>query len=148
MIIDRLERAEKYYYLNANLKTAFKFIKDNDIKSLKPGKYDIEGENAYLIIAEGKPDADFENKLEAHKKYIDIQMAVIGSFGLSWKAIEDCNNLIAGYEPEEDAAYYSDESDFEIMLNPGCFAILFPEDAHYPKLPVENIKKAVFKIKI
>jgi YhcH/YjgK/YiaL family protein len=148
MIIDRLERAEKYYFLNENLKTAFKFIEKNDLKSLKPGKYEIDGENAYLIIAEGKPDADFENKLEAHVKYIDIQMAVIGSFGLSWKAIEDCNNLIAEYEPEEDAAYYSDKSDFEIMLNPGNFAILFPEDAHYPKPPVENIKKAVFKIKL
>ena len=148
MIIDRLERAEKYYYLNENLKTAFEFIKNNDLKSLEPGKYEIVDENSYLIIAEGKPDADFENKLEAHKKYIDIQMAVIGSFGLSWKAIEDCNNMIAQYEPEEDASYFTDKSDFEIMLNPGSFAILFPEDAHYPKPPVENIKKAIFKIKI
>ena len=148
MIFDKMERAKRYYFLNENFKKAFDYIKENDLMSFEPGIYNIDGENSYLIIAHNKPDSDFISKLESHRKYIDVQIAVEGSFGLTWKALEDCRKLLADYDEDKDAMFFCDDADFEVMINPGSFAILFPEDAHYPQPPYENIKKAILKVMI
>ena len=148
MIFDKLERAERYYYLSKYFQKAFEFISNNDLTAFEPGKYEIDGENAFMIIALDKPKADFVSKLEAHRKYIDIQISVEGSFGISWKALDDCQNLLAEYDSEKDAVLYSDQGDFEVVLNPGNFTILMPEDAHCPNPPLNSMKKAVLKILI
>ena len=148
MIVDKMERAYRYYYLNKYFKPAFEFIKSNDLASLAPGQYEIDGDNAYLVIAEDAPKEEFAQKLEAHKKYIDIQMVVSGSFGLTWKALEECSRLLSEYDPEIDAALYTDKADFEIQIKPDTFVILMPEDAHFPQPPKMNIKKAILKIAV
>ncbi len=148
MIFDRLERAERYFGLNRNFANAFNYIRNNDLKRMEPGKYEIDGENSFLIIASDRHNPDFTNKLEAHKKYIDVQTAVEGSFGLTWKALEDCKKILSEYDPEKDAEFYSDEPDFELIMNPGTFAVMFPEDAHFPQPPAGEIKKAILKIKV
>ncbi len=146
MIIDKMERAAKYYYLNENFKTAFEYIESNDLTKLDAGEYKIDGDKAILIIAEDDAREHPGNKLEAHIKYIDIQMVIEGFFGLTWKALEECENIISEYDPEIDAALYSDEADFEIEIRPGTFVVLMPEDAHFPQPPKSKIKKAILKI--
>ena len=148
MIFDKLERAERYYYLNKNFQKAFNYINDNSLIDFESGKYDIDGDNSFLIIAAEEPNPDFMNKLEAHRKYIDIQMSLKGSFNLAWKALEDCKSIITDYDSEKDAIFYSDLGDFEVTINPGTFAILFAEDAHFPQTPKTYIKKAILKIKL
>jgi YhcH/YjgK/YiaL family protein len=118
------------------------------LKSFEPGKYDIDGENSFVIIAHNTPNAESLNQLEAHRKYIDIQIPLEGSFGITWKALEDCCNVISDYNPVTDVILYSDSADFEIMLNVSTFAILLPEDAHWAQPPKENLKKAILKIKV
>ena len=146
MIIDKLCRAERYYYLNENLQKAFEFVINNDLNAFEPGSYEIDGKNSYIIIAKDQPGAEAPNKLEAHRRYIDVQMAIEGSFGLAWKALEECNNVISEYELDMDVAFFSDNADFEVLLNPGKFAILMPEDSHFAQPPKTDIKKAVLKI--
>jgi len=147
MIFDKLDRLERYYSLNQYFQKAFDFVKSNNLKAFEPGKYEIEGENAFLIIAIALPDPGFQHKLEAHRKYIDIQIAVEGSFTLAWKALEDCKNVIEDYNPVKDAIFFLDKGDFEVIINCGCFAILMPEDAHFPQPPEkDNVKKGVLKI--
>lgn len=146
MIIDNLKNAGKYFYLNTNFQKAFEFIKSNDLKNFDPGRYYIDGENSFVNINLDELRADVPNKLEVHRKYIDIQLALEGSFGLTWKALEDCHEIETEFSTDKDVAFFSDEADFEIMLNEGNFAILFPEDAHFPQAPKTKIKKAVLKI--
>lgn len=148
MIIDKLNRAEKYYFLNDNFKKAFEFILNNDLKSFEPGKYVIDGENSFVILAEDSPNPEFINMLEAHRKYIDIQIPLVGSFGVTWKALEDCNNILQEYNEEKDATFFSDKPDFEIFLNENSFVILFPDDAHFAQPPTEYLKKAIVKVRV
>ncbi len=148
MIIDKIERAKLYYNLNSHFQKVFEYINSCDLSSLEPGQYEIDGENSFLIIALDKPSEQKPSKLEVHKKYIDIQMAIEGSFGLTWKALEDCREVLSEYNPEIDATLYSDTADFEIMLNPGVFSILMPEDTHFPQPPNKNIKKAIVKVRV
>jgi len=147
MIIDKLQRAEKYYFMNPYFQQAFDFVINNNLNEMLPGKYEIDGDNSFLIIADDKPNPEFKQKLEAHQTYIDVQMVIDGSLKLTWKSIEECTEIINEYNPEIDAAFFVDNSDFEVVINPGTFVILFPEDAHYPQTPNIEIKKAILKIK-
>lgn len=148
MIIDKLVRAEKYYGLNENFRKAFEYVKNADLKSLAPGKYEIDGEKSFLIIALDEPRKRPGDKLEAHRKYWDVQTVVEGEFGLKWKALDECENLIDAYDAEKDAEFYSEEADFEIALKENTFALLAPEDAHFPQPPKAKIKKAILKIAV
>jgi YhcH/YjgK/YiaL family protein len=123
-------------------------VRNNDLISFEPGKYDIDGENSFVIIAHNTPNSESLNQLEAHRKYIDIQIPLEGSYGISWKALEDCHNVLSDYNPETDVILYSDSADFKIVLNENTFAILLPEDAHWAQPPKENLKKAILKIKV
>jgi biofilm protein TabA len=146
MIIDKLERIEKYCYLNKHFQTAFDYIRNNDLSIMDIGEYKLDGDNLILIIANDEPNPDFISKLETHRKYIDIQMAVDGSFVLIWKAVEDCCSVTTPYDKNKDVAFYSDEADLETKMKSGNFVILMPEDAHFALPPNNKIKKAIFKI--
>ena len=69
MIVDKLQRAKRYYYLNTKFEKAFDFVRNNDLKSSEPGKYDIDGENSFVIIALDNPNSEIDYKLEVHRNY-------------------------------------------------------------------------------
>lgn len=148
MIVDKLQRAERYYYLNENFEKAFEFVRNNDLKSFETGQYEIDSDNSFVIIAHNTPNSESLNQLEVHRKFIDIQISLEGSFGITWKALEDCHNVLSDYNPNKDAKLFSDKADFEIVLNENTFAILMPEDAHWAQPSKENLKKAIMKIKV
>jgi len=55
------------------------------------------------------------------------------------------------YNPEKDIAFLGGEGDF-VTLVKNSYGIFFPQDAHMPKVAVNNkpgkVKKVVMKIKI
>lgn len=147
MVLDTLSLASKYYGLHPRFKAAFEYLATPDFKSLATGTYKIDGDDLYVIIAEDKA-REHTPKLEAHRKYIDIQVALEGSFAIGWKALQDCKSLETSYDGEKDYMLYSDAPDFNAMLEAGTFAIFFPEDAHAPNAPEDFVKKAVVKVAV
>lgn len=148
MIIDRLDRADKYYLMNPFFQKAFEFIKNNDLLSFEIGTYEIDGENSYIIIAEDNSESIVPDILETHSKYIDIQLPLINSFPIKWKALEDCKLINEPYNEDRDVAFFNDKADFEFLLYASNFAILFPEDAHFAQAPTSYLKKAIVKVKV
>lgn len=148
MIIDKIKTAEKYFYLNSFFQSVFQFICSNNLKDFEVGEYEIIGRDAFVIIAEVNEFSEKKNIIEAHRKHIDIQIPLIGEFGITWKAIEDCNDIHIEYLAEKDYLFYNDLADFEILLKEGNFVILFPEDAHYAQPPKSYLKKAIVKVKV
>ena len=49
------------------------------------------------------------------------------------------------YNPEKDIAFLSGEGDF-VTFSKGSYGIFFPEDAHMPKIAVNNIPGKVKKV--
>jgi biofilm protein TabA len=147
MILDHISRAEKYYNVHTSFRHAFDFLKQSEATGLKEGKHEIEGTDIYVILSHGKP-TDPAPKLESHKKYIDIQLSMDGSFPLGWKDIDRCAHTASEYDDEKDVQTFHDTPDFKVELSKGMFAVVFPEDVHAGLPPQQHVVKAVVKVAV
>ena len=72
MIIDNLTNLTKYVALNRSFQTVIDYLKANDLKSMEPGHYPIDGDNIFVNIQEGFGKTKDEAKVECHHEMIDI----------------------------------------------------------------------------
>ena len=76
MIIDKIENSHIYKELGKRIEKAFEYIRNTDLKNIQPGRYEINGENIFALISEYKTKSEHEGKLEAHRKYLDVQFVI------------------------------------------------------------------------
>lgn len=151
MILDVIENINKYTLLNENFIKAFKFLKENNIEELPKGKYEIDGDNVFILIQEYTSRDEKENKWESHKKYIDIQYVLKGSEVMGYKNVLELTLTEDTFE-EKDISFYDEVENWtKLKVQVGNFAIFFPEDGHKPcciSTEPESIVKAVIKVKV
>ena len=149
MIKDKLDNAKIYYTLSENIKLGLNWLKEQDLKSLPDGRYEIFGTNNYVSIQtyQTKEDANYES----HKKYIDIQYMIDGVEKIGVTDLSNCKSCIA-YDSEKDLEFFEINCEEEyITLKNDEFLILYPHDAHKPaisKQEITTVKKAVVKVAI
>jgi len=149
MILDRLDNASRYAKLHPLFSAAFDFLKSKRPASLAPGTYPIRGEALFAIVSRQEPGATPPPlRLEAHRRYIDVQVALKGAFPCGWRALKDCKTVESRYSREKDIAFYSDPVDTLLNVARGAFVILYPEDAHAPGMATSPLVKVVFKIEV
>lgn len=146
MIFDKLENAKKYFALHPGFEAAFNFLKQDDLVIMECMTYEIDGKNIYAMITNNPGKKKEEAKLEAHKKYIDIQFLMEGTEEIGWKAYDDCNEVLKEYSEEKDIEFFADEAQTYLNFTPHTFAIFYPEDAHAPMVADSNIHKVVIKV--
>ena len=145
MIYDTHENAPRYFSLHPHFQTAFSWLRENPNAEI--GKYEIAGNDCFVMIQNASGKGGSTPILEAHNEYLDIQIALEGSDEIGWKARGDCGNVTQEYSQENDAILWNEEPDFSVSLSPGAFVILFPSDAHAPLSGTGEVKKAVFKLR-
>lgn len=148
MILDTIENSDRYIGLHKNFAKAFEYIKSQNLHTLEPGKYVIDGTELFSAVSlkEGVITADA--KFEAHQNYIDIQYCVSGVEKIGWSPKNTCSQPKAEYNAEKDVTFYNDEPVTYFQLIPEQFVIFFPEDVHAPMIGEGLIKKLVLKIKL
>lgn len=147
MIIDELVNAENYVSLNKNFKTVFDYVKNNNLSDMECGSYELDGKNLYFNLQEYETKP--VQKLEAHKKYIDIQIVVKGEEYMGRTDIGK-TEVTEEYDETKDVMFLSGEVD-KVKAGVGSFVVFYPWDAHMPSLAVDEpkyAKKAIFKILI
>ena len=77
-IVGRLAECERYFSLNPHFSKAFAFLKRPDLAELPPGRYDIDGSSCWANVQEATLKDLAERRLEAHRRYIDIQSPITG----------------------------------------------------------------------
>ena len=148
MIFDTLDNAGRYEALHKNFLKAFQFLKRSDLATLAEGRYDIDGDTIFAIVAKDQGREKDEAQLEIHNKYIDIQMVLEGVDEMGWKARSACSNMIAEFDNEKDIQFIADVPTSWVTTTPGHFAIFFPEDAHLPLIAKGIIHKVIVKIAV
>jgi biofilm protein TabA len=148
MIIDTLENAEKYIHLHPLFAKAFEFIKNQNLKEIKVGKYPVDGAELHASVSEKDGVKKEDAKFEAHDHFIDIQVCPAGSETLGWKPRNKCKDIKIPYNSEKDVTFFNDQPDTCFQLHAGQFAIFYPEDVHAPMIGEGDIKKLVMKVKI
>lgn len=149
MIIDKIENSSLYQNLGERIQKSFNYIKQTDLKNLNSGRYDLDGYNIFALISEYHTKPESEGKLEAHKKYIDIQYVIEGEELMGYTPIGN-QEILEPYKAENDIVFLKGNKVF-IKVTEGMFAIFFPEDVHMPGINVNkksSAKKLVIKVRI
>ncbi|MCH2208055.1 MAG: YhcH/YjgK/YiaL family protein [Lentisphaerales bacterium] len=147
MIFDSIENLEKYKGFHSGLDKAFDFMKNNDLAALEQGMHEIEGRDIFVIsaLAEGKKVED--GRLEAHKKYIDIQICLDGVDRIGWRPTSECKEIDSPYDGDRDIVFFKERPETLLNVRNGLFAVFFPEDAHAPEVGEGTLHKIIFKVK-
>ena len=148
MIVDTIQRADSYASLHPDFGRAFEFLRRPDLGRLSPGRNDIDGSRLYAMVIKDKGRPREEAKLEAHRRYIDIQFVVSGVDEMGWKPLAACGKVSMAYNREQDAALFDDRPDSWIAVGPGALAIFYPDDAHAPMAGAGPIHKVVVKVAV
>jgi YhcH/YjgK/YiaL family protein len=146
MILDVLENAHRYLALNEGFAKAFEFLLRSDLKELPVGKYEIDGDRVYALVAKEQGRRKEDALLETHRKYIDIQLVLAGTDTMGWKPGSSCNQPTREYDQKSDIQFFADTPDAWLATESGAFAIFFPEDAHMPLISSGQIHKVVVKV--
>lgn len=149
MIIDKLSNSHLYFGLGERINKAFNFLKQTDFSKMELGKYEIDGDNIFALVNEYNTKDECEGKLEAHKKYIDVQFVAKGSELMGYAPLEN-QKVIDEYNEQKDITFFSGEKSFTQVIE-GMFAIFFPTDVHLPGIKINEktyVKKIVIKVKV
>jgi YhcH/YjgK/YiaL family protein len=147
MVIDSLKNSAKYACLNPHFAKAFYFLATTDISRLAPGRYPIDGDNAWANIVQGDLKKVEDAKMEAHDAYIDIQICIHGKETFGWIKREACRQPAGEYDAAKDLIFFEDAATTFFSLTDGEMAIFFPEDGHQPMIGQGPIQKCILKIK-
>jgi YhcH/YjgK/YiaL family protein len=148
MIIDRLENADRYCDMHPGFAKAFAFLRRGDLAKLPAERHEVDGDRLFCMISKGPGRPRAEAKLEAHRKYIDIQYVIAGTEEMGWKPTADCRVVDVPYDGDKDIEFFKDEPDSWNKVPAGSFVIFFPQDAHAPLVGDGQIHKAVLKIAV
>ena len=128
MILAKLTEADRYVALHPQFARAFEFLRSTDLTALAPGKHEVQGEQLFAIVEACAGRARAEAKLEAHRRYIDIQLVLEGVDEMGWKPLADCRDPATEYDAARDIRFFN--------------------DAHAPLVSTGLIRKVVVKIAV
>ena len=150
MFTGKIKDSAKYDYLAEKFRLGYKWLAENDIKSMSDGRYEISGSEVFADVQSYTTQPEKERKFEAHDKYFDIQYVAEGSemFGVCAR-----EGLKLKEAPEnQDVKFFDDPELFGmVLLNEGDFIVVSPEEAHKPRCAAgqpSKVKKVVIKVKV
>ena len=130
---------------------AFEFMRRPDLASLKPGRYEIDGDNMWAMIQEAKltPFGDVQ-RTEVHGKYIDIQAPLDGPETIGILALTPKERAALDFDEAKDYALFDQKTRAYTFL-PGDFCVFVPPfGAHAPCKSLDGatrVKKLVIKVR-
>jgi len=151
MIFDQLPN-HRLYPLGAAWREAFAFLQAAT-PALADGKHYLCGADLFAIVMGYQTQPEETSELEAHRRYLDIQMLLAGREGVACHNLADLQ-ILQPYNPTTDAELYRipTATPARFILTPKTFLALFPHDAHMPCLTLEHgpepVRKVVIKVAI
>lgn len=132
---------------NTDLELCREFIKNNDVKELSPGSYEIDGKRVYATVAVYETKESNLCIWEAHKKYLDLHYIISGEENIK---VSNINTMKTGdYIEESDYLQISGIEQYTIPLSAGNFLLLTTQEAHMTGCKTDKkmwVKKIIFKI--
>lgn len=154
MIADKLKNWRCYASLSPRFEKAFRYLAELDLMALAPGRYDIDGDQVYMLVQEMDLKPWVQGSWEAHRSYADIQLVVQGRELLGVRSA-DGMPVTEEYDPAKDVMFFQPNAPgLPLPLADGEFAILFPQDAHRPCIcreesaPCMHSRRIVVKVRL
>lgn len=147
MIFDNIENIKNYMGLAPGLDHAIEMIASNQLDLNSVGKHTVDGDRLFYLVQEYDTKETFEVGLEAHKRYIDLQLMIDGDEYMDVANIRDLTESVA-YNEATDFMLF-DGAHHRILVKESEFMIFFPNDGHRPGIAIQSsskVRKIVFKI--
>lgn len=148
MIFDDIKNIKKYSEIDCKIAD---FIMNLDA-AIPAGRIYLSDDGlTYANVDEYTTKTHDKCKLEAHRKYIDIQVMLDGVEELDYTDIEGLE-VSEAYDETRDIVFFksADRVLNKVVLESGKFIVLYPHEAHQPQMAYKNtpapLKKVVVKI--
>ena len=146
MILDSLADYHRYTGIHPAFAQAFHFLVYTDLATMAAGRHAIDGDRLYVSIDHKDGRGRDGARLEAHRKYLDIQLTIDGPEEIGWAPLASCRQAAGTFDETKDIGFFADRPDTWLSVPPGRFAIFFPTDAHAPLAGRGLLKKAIVKV--
>lgn len=133
--------------LNPYYRKALDFLKEGKLEGLSVGTHVIDGDNLWVNVVETNLRPATEARLEAHDRYIDLQIPLSGDERFGIKPRKECGearDINAG----DDIMFFDDPVTETVLVKAGETITFGPDTAHAPLIGHGAIRKAIFKIKV
>lgn len=151
MIVDVFENWNNYYTDSAIWRQAFEYLSTLSADATPGDMVPIIGDQVKARVMCYQTLFPEDAVLEAHDKYVDIQMSLAGAECIDWFP-RSLLTVKTPYDAVSDAVFFERPAFAPVRVtnHPGSFTVLFPQDAHAPQLtpgaePAE-VKKVVVKV--
>ena len=147
MVFAHLDDAERYESLHPLFHQLFEYVKTHDLSAAEPGRSTLDGERLFINIAHPELRSAENQKLEVHRRYIDVHFPLTGDEVCGISRLADVGVASdAPFDESGDFALYSEPAQNYFTARPGTFYIVWPEDAHAPIIGEGKIVKAIAKV--
>jgi len=150
MILDAIKNKDTYRQISPRLARALDYCAAASVRDFAEKTVELDGKNLYALY-QAYTTAGLEGReSESHRRYIDLQYILEGEETIRVTPAPDMQTTKA-YDPQKDIEFYEPRNGTDLLLRAGDFTVLFPQDAHLPKLAASApapVKKIVVKIRI
>lgn len=143
--MDSLEKSRVDY--PEQIQKALAYLQSRDFTQMKDGRYPIDGDRCVANLQRYMTRSHEDCRPETHRKYVDIQYVVEGEEYMGWCPLSPDLRITSEYDAQRDVTFYESlVPDSSVVLSPGRFAVLYPEDVHCPQCAVEDVPGQVTKV--
>lgn len=149
MVFGNIQHLYEYKFLIPAIQKCFEYAQSHDLASFSKGRYAIDGEHIFVNIVEYTTSAADTRIWEAHKRYLDFHLMLVGEEQVDLNHIHNMN--MGDYQDNRDYLPMDGTKICSLILSPGDFLICYPSDGHRTGVAIQSpqdIKKAIFKIEI
>lgn len=149
MILSDLKNSATFEALHPAFKMVFDYVRTHDLLNAPAGRIELQGDDVFLNVEDVEMLLPVRQKLELHRKYIDIHFPLSETEMVGWCNINDIEKPNPKrYNEERDILLYNEMASIYFGVTPGQFYIMYPEDAHAPILGDGTLRKVVAKVRI
>ena len=150
MIFDTIGNSGLYSNVSPLIAKALKIAAETDFEKIQDGKYEVDSDKLFYMVQRYKTRPVYE-KIEAHKKYIDLQLLVKGNEQIGYATAKGLD-IHTPFDESKDVMFFNPPKNTTFLkMQKGDFAVFWPSDAHMPGCQIdeaEDVVKVVFKIKV
>ena len=148
--VDAVDFATQYHANQATWDKVIAWLKTQPLQTIAPGKYPIDGDNAFAIVSQGPTKALADTKWESHHDYIDLHYVISGKEQLGEAPLATAK-VTHPFDGTSDNANYDTDNGQFYTAEPGTFFLFFPENVHRAGIAASGTpqdKKLVIKIRM
>lgn len=149
MILNALQDSARIEPLHPLFKKLFDYVKTHDLTKVEPGRITLDGESLYINVCDATLCGKEEQKLEVHRRYIDVHFPLGGTETIGWRDLKSiAAPSEAPFDEDGDFALYACPAATYLTVRPGEFCVMYPEDAHAPVIGKGSLRKAIAKVRL